>query len=694
MTDDSCSSSSEQEEFYPVAPGPGKNMVAIREKTLSVGVFFDGTCNNKNNGIPSTKTNVAKLWEAYKDGMSQDNAGFAKIYIRGVGSKIYIDEDREIDDLMGVGASTLGAAFGMGGEQRISFTLNKLAIAINNYKSQQQKYPHKVKLDVFGFSRGAALARHFVNRIYSHTYTLPAQCPLAKGRITVGFVGVFDTVGSFNWPGNDDDGGYQFHISTNKAECTYHLVSEDEIRENFDVQTMKSDGNEVLDEASAQSQPRWIVEEEYPGVHSDIGGGYMSPEEKSDENDSQGKSNHLARIYLHKMYHKALSAGVPLLRLVDLAADTNIWQHWEVSGDVQGFFDDLMQCYGDRPGLQQKHKIFRTFERKLEYYNWEIENYRTNGSSASSRDAIEVLTRIRDDHQTVRIDALKNRMMSEHFSNDPGEFDSFLGTAIQLREDYIHSSHYPMVAGAANYISNQPQWMDIDSSAWPLQGTSSQFLRNFMDGSCDDFHKNTRTQRVFRREVFYPTHGAAQYNESLNTYYFTCYLKVVVKENSRNGKPLPAGVCIEAWDSNGALDSECLGVAVVQPNTNGQVNLLCHRPRYMEAYRRTLSLFNVAAHLQGEPDVFFVIRGQKKRVHGMSLPACWSSKTRVCLHNPPAHLIAPITGYNGWTPGFIEDLSRGTTFVGTPDNRFEITMDVENMNDEHLDEGIGLTRAS
>jgi hypothetical protein len=55
----------------------------------------------------------------------------------------------------------------------------------------------------------------------------------------------------------------------------------------------------------------------YPGVHSDVGGGYAP--------DQQGRSNLLARIPLRHMYAEALKAGVPLLPLNRMLANRRVY---------------------------------------------------------------------------------------------------------------------------------------------------------------------------------------------------------------------------------------------------------------------------------------------------------------------------------------------------------------------------------
>jgi T6SS, Phospholipase effector Tle1-like, catalytic domain len=120
-----------------------------------------------------------------------------------------------------------------------------------------------VVFDLFGFSRGAALARHFVNLIHAWPEIWP---PVAKANIE--FVGLFDTVGSFYVPGNSENFDFNLHLHSQSANHVVHLTAFHEIRKNFPLTSIRS----------AQGLPVNFTEKAMPGVHSDVGGGYENPE--------------------------------------------------------------------------------------------------------------------------------------------------------------------------------------------------------------------------------------------------------------------------------------------------------------------------------------------------------------------------------------------------------------------------------
>jgi uncharacterized Zn-binding protein involved in type VI secretion len=247
-------------------------------KTLRLGVFFDGTGNHRGNDqILANRdvTNVTKLHDLYRE-----RVNIRRIYVRGPGT---IDGQHTPDgfeaseDLMALGLG-IGPE---GGHDRIEFAITKMRDEIHAGDYDE------VVFDVFGFSRGAALARHFVNLINEQpeTVLLPqfkgaslfapmlgvksvsAFPPGVKARVN--FVGLFDTVGSFYLPGDNANLDFNLNLSPSSAERVVHLTAHHEIRKNFPLSSiMDASGN----------GPSHFTEIAVPGAHSDVGGGYENPD--------------------------------------------------------------------------------------------------------------------------------------------------------------------------------------------------------------------------------------------------------------------------------------------------------------------------------------------------------------------------------------------------------------------------------
>lgn len=250
-------------------------------KTLRLGVFFDGTGNHRGNDqILASRdiTNVAKLYDLYRDdGLGSD---YRRVYVDGPGTidgKYTPDGFEAPEDLMGMGLG-IGPE---GGHDRISFALERMRreISAGDYD--------EVVFDVFGFSRGAALARHFVNLVNEHPEIVllpqfdgaslfapmagfkPVPAFPAGLKARVSFVGLFDTVGSFYIPGRDANLDFNLNLSPGSAKRVVHLTAYHEIRKNFPLSSiMDANGN----------GPSHFTEIAVPGAHSDVGGGYENPD--------------------------------------------------------------------------------------------------------------------------------------------------------------------------------------------------------------------------------------------------------------------------------------------------------------------------------------------------------------------------------------------------------------------------------
>ncbi|MBW1792226.1 MAG: DUF2235 domain-containing protein, partial [Deltaproteobacteria bacterium] len=114
---------------------------------------------------------------------------------------------------------------------------------------------------LFGFSRGAALARRFA------AILLHNGLPGMKEIPSIRFLGVFDTVASLGLPNLDDeekpvsDVVFENHTVAANVREALHLVALDENRIAFQPTLMNMD--------------KRVTEIWFPGAHSDIGGGFF-----------------------------------------------------------------------------------------------------------------------------------------------------------------------------------------------------------------------------------------------------------------------------------------------------------------------------------------------------------------------------------------------------------------------------------
>ncbi|AYP25337.1 type VI secretion protein (plasmid) [Pantoea agglomerans] len=298
-----------------VAPEPEQHAQAAKKKkreiTLTIGVFFDGTGNNavntqnmlkaytaghynlndpeaesilakcarENFGVSGTGatsytgyyTNIHWLSTLYKQTISgKDSDVQVGIYIDGIGTEA------------GKPDSKLGQGFGIsdtGVAAKTNHAVSQLVKAISDAaedirsKSGCEIVINCLQFDIFGFSRGAAAARHFANRIQSEDPAIISAIRQAMTGITFNgspsgktrFIGIFDTVAAIGTPVNGlnphsaDTGNVKLTLRPGVAEKVFHITAANECRFNFALNSVK---------------PAW-PELALPGVHSDIGGGYL-----------------------------------------------------------------------------------------------------------------------------------------------------------------------------------------------------------------------------------------------------------------------------------------------------------------------------------------------------------------------------------------------------------------------------------
>ena len=250
--------------------------VVTIDKVL-VNVFFDGTLNNYYNvkkAAPQAKaryggegssyqnalSNVARMWEPMEGDRDYPDLG---LYIQGIGT-----QHNQADSLSGY-------AFGMGEtgiEARARSVFAPLRGMVEK-KRGKQGLPALLELNVFGFSRGAATARHFVH-LLRNSREIANHFP---GRwqevlVQVNFVGLFDTISAEGVYYGNDVSDLQLKFSDEAALRVFQLIALDEYRENFAVTTIAS--ARLAKTSVFGIRVPMGFELGIPGSHSDVGGGY------------------------------------------------------------------------------------------------------------------------------------------------------------------------------------------------------------------------------------------------------------------------------------------------------------------------------------------------------------------------------------------------------------------------------------
>jgi uncharacterized protein (DUF2235 family) len=216
---------------------------------------FDGTGNEDE----ELDSNVLEFFRAYDDPLKNDDPSkpVGSLYLKGIGTRARTRTGGIVSEALGVG-----------GHDRVRDALHRLR---RNVASGDGV------IDVVGFSRGAALAISFANRVAD-----------TLGPTEIRFIGVWDIVGQFGLPGEHHQAGHDLRMPAHVRHC-FHAMALDESRKLFPLTR--------LARADADPDPR-LVEVWFRGVHSDVGGG----------NGNRG----LNWIALHWMFQAALRQGLPI----------------------------------------------------------------------------------------------------------------------------------------------------------------------------------------------------------------------------------------------------------------------------------------------------------------------------------------------------------------------------------------------
>jgi len=298
----------------------------VRGVTLTIGVFFDGTGNNREN----TASRLLQFNEcsASSQGVSQKDAQSCEDFqteinkdkisnasYRGYYSNIHwlnmlyqpdqtLKEDQKSAQIKtyisgigtaagkadsfigkGTGSSLLDIYEGVVTKtDRAMKGISEELLAFMKRNAQQDFCIEKIQFDIFGFSRGAAAARHFANRVMEQdpaiaravTEGLRGDFYDGKPSGEVRFLGIFDTVAAIGGINNfvDINGrsnpGVKLELRPSVAKKVFQITAMDEYRHNFSLNSIKGMWPELA----------------LPGSHSDIGGGYNPEKSPLQENES------------------------------------------------------------------------------------------------------------------------------------------------------------------------------------------------------------------------------------------------------------------------------------------------------------------------------------------------------------------------------------------------------------------------
>lgn len=350
-----------------VRPSPQQTCSEV----INISMFFDGTGNNKDVDEPlSSWSNPARLWRAAQYLVDISNTNYA-IYVSGVGTPFNGTATDWMDQKLMTAQDSvaMGMGGGAGGTRRMDYGEVRVNDRLRTVLSQSAKklnlslVPYiekgkpvnikglakaleehglitKINLSIFGFSRGAALARAFSNELLKKTVRGSDGALRYNGMpIHFKFMGLFDTVASFGVATKNIDMPFDEKdlVVSPAVERCVHYIAAHELRFSFPVDLIRKSG---------ELMPNWI-ETVYPGAHSDVGGGY--------EPICQGISNNYARIPMRDMMREAVKSGVRLLDYEDIERkfERIFSERFEINVATLAAYKKYMESIGSHETVEQ-----------------------------------------------------------------------------------------------------------------------------------------------------------------------------------------------------------------------------------------------------------------------------------------------------------------------------------------------------
>ena len=454
-------------------------------KTLHITLAFDGTNNNDkadSASTPPSSSNIARIFHASLGGDEDSQTqGYFNYYCPGVGT-VFPDVNEYQPRQMGLVGSS-------GGENRINWGLTRLLDALKRTLEKEEfdidetkgllekmstnwlgnvlsagllengekkleailrpiidDFEKKLiklresdtkpqllamRLYVYGFSRGAAEARTFVNWLQTlvrcKATNGSVEYRLAGLPISVNFLGICDTVaavgiadstpfaaGHMDWADGTmrlpDDDGSNCQDTTLPDDCHFlrrcvHLVSAHEQRGSFPLDSIRrrpktADGRRDTQQPSSYRHDTF--EYLYPGVHSDVGGGY-SPGDQGKA--VSGTELLLSQIPLHHLYAEAFKAGAPL-QVPESSLQEGVHDKWRgMKGNLISEFD-FSKTLVTRFNAWQSQAKGGTLEEMMKreqslITGWRIDRY------AGGLKQVDFFTKLRPDMTEVERDTWK-----------------------------------------------------------------------------------------------------------------------------------------------------------------------------------------------------------------------------------------------------------------------------------------------
>jgi hypothetical protein len=475
----------------------------VCQGNINVGIFFDGTGNNfdwvqdgydQSQRIRNKHSNVARLWDVHLEDSQQ---GYYRIYIPGVGTPF-----ESIGDTLALRYENAGNGFAYMGSERINWGITGLLNSIHRYlttvdspflegkrraavvsemsaamlvptiteglnrwamltkvethlslvvKSSRKKL-NQINISVFGFSRGAAQARAFVHWLNHIFESESGGFEIAGVPVRINFLGVFDTVAAVGLgdvtpmtAGHTSWGRNTQSIHHSVEDCA-HFIALHEQRASFPLESATGRGNVG-----------------YPGMHSDVGGGYYPGEQGKAMPGESRPSPHLSQITLIDMHFAALKAGVPLKTIEEINLEPTLRDSYSTDPQLMIDYNNWLENNGIAAG----HITEFTEAHAKQYLRWRGTFH--FGPSKLAEQQFYLRANEGDKNDLAEADADLGLMLKSWREREQADI-GFVGRATSLGRNTIRNA-----LPSSRFF--------IDKGLDPLSKDEEKFLKIFRDGA-------------------------------------------------------------------------------------------------------------------------------------------------------------------------------------------------------------------
>ena len=452
---------------------------------ITIGVFFDGTGNNAFN----TQNRILESCSHLDVGMEPEDAeACAKILNKKLGNagsyigyysnihwleKLYIIDDEVIEGqnvyqraayVQGIGTDkgnddskrSMGTGSGLYGivaksDEAVGLIAEQISKFLELNKKQHFAI-EKIQFDVFGFSRGAAAARHFVNRVRNNdkaiqqaiTKGLNGRNQHGKSAGETRFLGLFDTVCAVGTVSNLFDvhsgvnPGVDLELPPDIAQKVFQITAMHECRYNFSLNSIRE----------------WWPELALPGVHSDIGGGY-NPKEKEYLFLTRPESETVSKSIPAEMTDSYRRSAAEIPALKSLPALSAIIPGGKVK--TESWYDYLVNEDKKRGGITQKRVRAAVTIERVVTNDWSKVSLRVMLDAAQEAGVLfdAMLLKYSDLSLPPELESMCQKAIAQGKAvRNGGTLTPFITPELQLIGKYIHcSAHW-------NSVVIKDVWLD------------------------------------------------------------------------------------------------------------------------------------------------------------------------------------------------------------------------------------------